>query len=193
VNGEPTENRLALGTKGSVRLTLRAAGRAAHSAYPEEGESAIEAMLDALERVRRVPLPSDPLMGDTTINIGTIAGGTAPNVIPDACTAELHVRTVGDSAPLLTALRDACGPRIDVQVGLAFAPIRLRAFEGFETTVVRYGTDLPFLGEWGERFLLGPGTIRVAHTDHERVSKQELRDGVALYQRLASALLALDA
>ncbi len=192
VNGEPTENRLALGTKGSVRLTLRATGRAAHSAYPEEGASAIEAMLDALERVRRVPLPTDPLMGDTTINIGTITGGNAPNVIPDACAAELHVRTVGDAASLIDQLRTACGPDVSLEVGLAFAPIRLRAVDGFETSVVRYGTDLPFLDTWGERFLLGPGTIRVAHTDHERVAKRELQEGVALYARLARILLERD-
>lgn len=190
VNGEPTENRLALGTKGSVRLTLRASGRAAHSAYPEEGASAIEAMLDTLERVRRLPLPRDPVLGDTTINIGTVSGGTASNVIPDACSAQLHIRTVGEGAPLIDAVRGACGEGVAVEVGLAFEPIRLRSIDGFQTTVVRYGTDLPFLEAWGERYLLGPGSIRVAHTDHERVAKRELLDAVGLYERAARALIA---
>ena len=192
VNGEPTENRLALGTKGSLRITLRASGTAAHSAYPEEGASAIAAMLDALERIRGIPLPRDPILGETTLNIGTIAGGTVPNVIPDACVADLHVRTVADGAGVVNAIRAACGDRVDVDVGLALPPVRLRAVPGFETTVVRYATDLPFLEGWGERFLLGPGSIRVAHTAHERVAKRDLLDGVDLYERLARTLLAGD-
>jgi acetylornithine deacetylase len=192
VNGEPTENRLAVGTKGSLRITLRAAGTAAHSAYPEEGSSAIAAMLDALERIRRIPLPHDPVLGETTLNIGTIAGGTVPNVIPDTCTAELHVRTVSEGGQVADAIRAACDDRVDVDVGLALPPVRLRALPGFETTVVRYATDLPFLEGWGERFLLGPGSIRVAHTAHERVAKRELVDAVGLYERLTRALLAGD-
>jgi acetylornithine deacetylase len=189
VDGEPTENRLALGTKGSIRMTLRATGRAAHGAYPEEGASAIVAMLDALDRVRRLPLPSDPVLGETTVNIGTIAGGTAPNVIPDACTAELHMRTVANGTALVETLRAACGDRVTLEVAFAIAPVRMRALAGFETTVVRYGTDLPFLEPWGERFLLGPGSIRVAHTEHERIAKRDLADGVRLYERIARTLL----
>jgi acetylornithine deacetylase len=189
VDGEPTENLLAVGTKGALRLKLRAVGRAAHSAYPEEGVSAIDAMLDALARIRLLPRPSDPVFGETTLNVGTLTGGTAPNVVADACEADLHVRTVADGADMLAAIRKACGDRVTVEVGLAFDPVRLRTLPGFETTVVRYGTDLPFLETWGERFLLGPGSIRVAHTDHERVSKQDLERGVAAYERLARTLL----
>ncbi len=189
VNGEPTENLLALGTKGILRVELHAGGRAAHSAYPEEGVSAIERMLDTLQRIRRLPLPTDPTLGDCTLNIGTIAGGVRPNVIPDACRVEIALRTVGPTDDLLAALRAACVEGVDLTVALDTPPVRLRALPGFETIVVKFGTDLPWLAPWGERFLIGPGSIRVAHTNHERVSKAELREGVSCYERIAQLLL----
>ncbi|MBI3082332.1 MAG: M20/M25/M40 family metallo-hydrolase, partial [Gemmatimonadetes bacterium] len=149
INGEPTDNRMARGHKGMLRLELRARGRAAHSAYPEEGESAIEPVLDALERVRRLPLPDDPELGGCTLNIGTIAGGTRPNVIPDACRAELLFRTVGANGELLAAVRTAAGERVEVVVAHDAPPVRLRVLPGFEPTLVRFGTDVPWLEAWG--------------------------------------------
>ncbi len=189
VNGEPTENRLALGTKGFLRVELRARGKAAHSAYPEEGLSAIERMLDTLERVRRLPLPADDVLGQCTLNIATIEGGLRPNVVPDRCRAELSFRTVCETAELRSALRSALAEGVDLEVLLEAPPIHLRALPGFETTVVRYGTDLPWLEGWGEKFLIGPGSIRVAHTDHEKVSKSDLLAAVDCYQRIARVLL----
>jgi len=190
VNGEPTDNRMALGTKGLLRLELRARGKAAHSAYPEEGRSAIDMMLDGLERVRRVPLPTDPTLGDCTLNIGTLTGGVRANVIPDDCRAEVAIRTVRDPTGLLAELRSAVGGSAELAVLLDSPPVKLRALPGFETTVVRFGTDLPWLEPWGERFLIGPGSIRVAHTDHECVAKAELLEGTRCYQRIAAALTA---
>jgi acetylornithine deacetylase len=189
VNGEPTDNLLALGTKGMLRLHLSAQGRAAHSAYPEEGRSAVEPMLDALERIRRLPLPSDGVLGECTLNIGTIHGGIRGNVIPDGCTSELVIRTVSDTGDLLAAVRKAAGDAVEVSVALDSPPVRLQALPGFETTVVRFGTDLPWLAPWGERFLIGPGSIRVAHTDHEQVAKEDLREGQRRYERIARMLL----
>ncbi|GBD32236.1 MAG: hypothetical protein KatS3mg081_2027 [Gemmatimonadales bacterium] len=189
VNGEPTENRLALGTKGFLRVELRAGGKAAHSAYPEEGISAIERMLDTLERVRRLPLPSDEVLGECTLNIATIQGGVRPNVIPDRCRAELSFRTVCDTTGLRSALRSVLAEGVELEVLLEAPPVRLRALPGFETTVVRYGTDLPWLEGWGEKFLIGPGSIRVAHTDHEKVSKADLLAAVDCYERIATLLL----
>ncbi len=189
INGEPTDNRMARGHKGMLRVELRARGRAAHSAYPEEGVSAIEPVLDALERIRHLPLPRDPTLGESTLNIGTIAGGVRPNVIPDACRAELLFRTVGDSGELLAAVRRAAGERVELAVAHDAPPVKLRVLPGFEDTVVRFGTDVPWLEPWGERFLMGPGSIKVAHTDHEKVAKRELEEGAALYQRAAMLLL----
>jgi acetylornithine deacetylase len=190
INGEPTDNRMALGHKGMLRIELHARGRAAHSAYPEEGESAIEPVLDALQRIRRLPLPTDPALGDCTLNIGTIAGGIRPNVIPDACRAELMYRTVGANGELLAAVRAAAGQRVEVVLAHDAPPVKLRVLPGFEPTLVRFGTDVPWLEAWGERFLMGPGSIRVAHTDHERVAKRELEEAVGLYERAVDALLA---
>jgi acetylornithine deacetylase len=168
---------------------VQARGRAAHSAYPEEGESAIEPVLDALQRIRRLPLPTDPTLGDCTLNIGTIAGGTRPNVIPDACRAELMFRTVGASGELLSAVRAAAGTRVELAVAHDAPPVKLRVLPGFDPTLVRFGTDVPWLEAWGERFLMGPGSIRVAHTDHERVAKRELEEAVGLYEMAALYLL----
>ncbi len=190
INGEPTENRLAIGQKGSLRVTLSARGRAAHSGYPEEGESAIDTLLDTLTRIRAVPLDTDPLLGRSTLNIGQIRGGVAPNVIPPAASADLLFRTVGDTGALRGAIKDAAGARVEVEMGLEIPPVRSAPVPGWETTVVSYASDLPFLAPWGERYQLGPGTIRLAHTADERIGKQELREGVDRYVRLATTLLA---
>jgi acetylornithine deacetylase len=191
INGEPTENRLSIGQKGSLRVDLQATGRAAHSAYPDEGVSAIAALLDTIERIRRMPLPSDPLLGQSTLNLGLIGGGVAPNVIPPAASAQILIRTVEPTARLKDAIRSLLAPGVtgDFRVDLPFykggaAPA------GWETTVVSYASDLPFLEPWGERYQLGPGTIRVAHTNQEHIRKADLLRGVDLYVRLASDLLA---
>lgn len=191
INGEPTENRLSIGQKGSLRVDLDATGRAAHSAYPDEGISAIGALLDTIERIRRMPLPRDPLLGESTINLGLIRGGVAPNVIPPAASAQLLIRTVEPTDRLKAAIRKLVSPGVSVQF-----PVELpfhkggSAPAGWDTTVVSYASDLPFLSAWGERYQLGPGTIRVAHTSHEHIRKSDLLRGVELYERLASDLLA---
>ena len=191
INGEPTENRLSIGQKGSLRADLQAAGRAAHSAYPDEGVSAIAALLDTIDRIRRMPLPSDPLLGESTLNLGLIGGGVAPNVIAPAASAQILIRTVGPTEPLKKAIRSLLAPGVTVDF-----PVELPCYKGgtappgWETTVVSYASDLPFLELWGERYQLGPGTIRVAHTSQEHIRKADLLRGVDLYVRLASDLLA---
>lgn len=190
INGEPTENRLALGSKGALRYELRAQGRMAHSAYPELGDSAIEKLLDALERVRRLPLPVSEVLGPCTLNIGVISGGRAPNVIPDLAQAELMFRLVGDPDPVRAMVAEACRGLCEPHEVLCIPALRLGAVEGFDTTVVAYTTDIPaFQGAWGEPFLLGPGSIHAAHTLEERVPKKQLAEAVALYRSLAAALL----
>ena len=190
INGEPTENRLCIGQKGSLRCDLEASGRAAHSAYPDEGRSAIEALLDTLDRIRRIPLTVDPLLGPSTLNVGTISGGVAPNVLAPSARAQVLIRTVGPTDELRAALAAAAGPGVRLSVGLEIPAYKGTAPAGWETTVVSYASDLPFYSGWGRRFQLGPGTIRVAHTDEERIRKADLRRGVELYVRLASDLLA---
>jgi acetylornithine deacetylase len=191
INGEPTENRLSIGQKGSLRVDLQATGRAAHSAYPDEGVSAIAALLDTVERIRRMPLPTDSLLGQSTLNLGLIGGGVAPNVIPPAASAQILIRTVEPTGPLKNSIKALLAPgvTVDYRVDLPFykggaAPA------GWETTVVSYASDLPLLEPWGERYQLGPGTIRVAHTSQEHIRKADLLRGVDLYVRLASDLLA---
>jgi len=191
INGEPTENKLALGSKGGLRYELVARGRMAHSAYPELGDSAINKLLDALNAIRKVELPVDDVLGPSTLNIGTIRGGRAPNVIPDEARAEIFIRLVGDSDGTRKALEEAVGDKVELNFVLEIPAIRLAAVEGLPTTVVAYTTDIPaFLGAWGKPLLLGPGTIHVAHTLDERVPKQELLDAVEIYQKMVIQLQA---
>jgi acetylornithine deacetylase len=191
INGEPTENRLSIGQKGSLRVDLKASGRAGHSAYPDDGVSAIAALLDTIERIRKLPLPSDPLLGQSTLNLGLIAGGVAPNVISPSASAQILIRIVEPTAPLKVAIREVLAPGVSAEF-----PVELPFYKGgtapagWDTTVVSYASDLPFLEAWGERYQLGPGTIRVAHTSHEHIRKADLLRGVDLYTRLASDLLA---
>jgi acetylornithine deacetylase len=190
INGEPTENRLSIGQKGSLRVDLESTGRAAHSAYPDEGVSAIAALLDSIERIRRMTLPSDPLLGPSTLNLGLLNGGVAPNVIPPSASAQLLIRTVGPTQALKAQIHSLLAPGVT-----AAFPVELPFYKGgsapagWETTVVSYASDLPFLEAWGERYQLGPGTIRVAHTENEHILKADLLRGVELYVRLASDLL----
>jgi acetylornithine deacetylase len=189
INGEPTENKLALGSKGALRYEVYAAGKMAHSAYPELGDSAIDKLLDALQDVRRIPLPVDDLLGPSTLNIGTINGGRAPNVVPDEAKAEILIRLVGDSTATKAALEKAVAGRAELREVLEIPAVRLGAIDGIATTVVAYTTDIPaFGGQWGTPFLLGPGTIHVAHTLEERVPKQQLLEAVEIYQRMVSQL-----
>jgi acetylornithine deacetylase len=190
INGEPTENRLALGSKGALRYEIVARGRMAHSAYPELGESAIEKLLNALERIRRVSLPSDPLFGASTLNIGTIEGGRAPNVIPDEARAEILIRVVDDASALRKSIEAAARPDAEAKEILLIPPVRLHSVDGFATSVVAFTTDIPaFGGAWGKPFLLGPGSIHVAHTTEERIGKKELLEAVGLYRKLVERLL----
>lgn len=192
INGEPTENRLVVAQKGALRVTLEAAGRASHSGYPELGDSAIDRLLDALERIRRIPLPEAPVFGPSTLNIGTIQGGAAPNVLAPSARAELLVRLVGDSGPLREAIRVAAGEGVSVEFPLEIPPHRAPSLPGWPEMAVAYSSDLPFFGAWGTGYQLGPGSIHVAHTEREQLRKQDLLEGVSLYQQLATTLLAGD-
>lgn len=191
INGEPTSNRLALGSKGALRYEVVAKGRMAHSAYPELGESAIEKLLDALAAMRRIALPKDEILGPSTMNIGTITGGRAPNVIPDHAKAEIMIRLVGDPDSTRAAVTAACAGLADANEVLCIPAIHLESVPGIPTTVVAYTTDIPaFGGKWGKPLLMGPGTIHVAHTSEERVPKKELVEAIDLYAHMVSSLLA---
>ncbi len=189
--GEPTENKIAAGSKGTLRYEIIATGRMAHSAYPHLGESAIEKLLDVLQDIRRIEMPSDPLLGSSTLNIGTIEGGRAPNVIPDRARAEILIRLVGDSVPLRAAVAHAVGNRAEAREAVNVPPVLLETLEGFPKTIAAFTTDIPsFAGSWGTPLLIGPGSIHVAHTLDERVPKRELLDAVEIYIQMVKSLLA---
>lgn len=189
VDGEPTENKLAIGSKGSLRAEIIARGKAAHSAYPEMGESAILKLLDLLEQVRQMKFDPDPLLGETTCNIGILEGGTKANIIPDRARAEIMFRSVVPLERIKTRLEAIVAGRAEICYAFEVPIVLMNVVDGFETTVVSFTSDVPFLTHWGRPYLLGPGSILDAHTDHERISKKQLLEGVDLYVRLASNLL----
>ena len=189
INGEPTDNRLALASKGALRVELRAKGRMAHSAYPELGESAIDKLVGALNDVLAMPLPVEPEIGPSTLNIGLIEGGRAPNVIADKAEAHLLVRLVGPADETKQAIVKTVGERADVSFSLELPFVRMRKVGNLPTMVAKFTTDIPSLTAWGEPFLLGPGSIHVAHTPNEKINKKELLEAVDLYVQLAEDLV----
>ena len=188
INGEPTENKLVLGSKGNLRLDLRAKGKMAHSAYPHLGESAIDKLVDVLVDLRRVPLPHDPLLGPATLNVGVIAGGRAPNVVPDHASAQIVIRTVNGSDEIRRNITEVVGGRCELEFVRDTPPLHMEKLDGYETDVVAFTTDLPSLTRWGRPVLLGPGSITMAHTEHESVRKADLVQAVELYCRLVKEL-----
>jgi acetylornithine deacetylase len=189
VNGEPTDNRLGLATRGTLRLRLRASGRAAHSSFPELGESAIDTLIDALVALRGIALPSDPVLGATHYTVGLISGGVAPNVVSPSADAEVLFRTVSDAALVRQAIVPLEGS-VSIDQIIEVPPVRMATVEGFDTAVFPYTTDIPFLTRWGQPLLFGPGSIHVAHTDEEYVEIRELEAAVDGYVSIARGLLA---
>jgi acetylornithine deacetylase len=189
INGEPTDNRLALASKGALRVEIRAKGKMAHSAYPELGDSAIDKLIEALHEVLAMPLPIEPEIGPSTLNIGLLEGGRAPNVIADQAAAHLLIRLVGPSDVIRESLLKAVGNRADVNFSLDLPFVRMRKVGDLPTMVAKFTTDIPSLDKWGEPFLLGPGSIHVAHTPNEKIAKKELLEAVDLYYNLATSLV----
>jgi len=184
INGEPTESRLALGTKGAVRMTVRTSGVAAHSAYPHRGVSATMRLVRLLSELETIELPTDPLLGETTVNIGMLSGGIADNVIAPSAEARIMARLVGPADDVVAAVTRWVGDRGTVDVGASIPAMRLATIPGIETAVVAFATDIPALTRWGTPYLFGPGSIEVSHSDHEFVDIAELRRAVGTYETL---------
>jgi acetylornithine deacetylase len=189
INGEPTDNDLAIGSKGTFRLNIKTTGKAAHSAYPEEGDSAIEKLLDILDDIRHTKFPNDEFFGETTVNIGTIEGGAALNVIPPSAEAGLAIRLTTKKQVIEDALRSVVRDRGEIEILSYSEPVRMLEVDGFDKKVVRFTTDIPHMPNWGQPLLIGPGSILVAHTKDEFVLKKDLETAVSLYVDLARSLL----
>jgi acetylornithine deacetylase len=189
INGEPTDNRLALASKGALRAAFKSTGKMAHSAYPELGESAVHKLVEVLGKLLAMPLPELEGIGPSTLNIGQIHGGHAPNVIADQAEAQVLVRTVTDSMPVRAQLTEIAGALAEVEFTLDTPFMRFRAVEGLPTMIAKFSTDIPQLSNWGEPLLLGPGSIHVAHTPFEKLAKKELLEAVELYIKVAKQLL----
>ena len=192
VNGEPTEGTLALGTKGAMRFLLRTAGEAAHSAYPHLGRSAIRDLVLLLAELDAIEMPTDELLGHTTINIGKVSGGVADNVLAPSAEARLMVRLVGDADEVWRRLVHWVGDRAAIERGIEIPAVRLGTLAGFATSVVAFATDIPAMPSWGTPYLYGPGSIHVAHRDDEHVLVRELHAAVDAYERIVAMLHAVE-
>jgi len=190
VNGEPTESKLASGAKGSLRVTVRTRGREAHSAYPHLGQSAIEPLLALLPTLGELPLPSDPVLGETTVNIGVIRGGTAANIIAAHAEAEMMIRLVSELEPMKQMVLGWAKGHAEVEFGSYIPAQHFHTVPGFDTAPMAYTSDIPLLSRWGTPLMFGPGSIHVAHTPDEYVDINELRASVDAYERIARHLLA---
>jgi acetylornithine deacetylase len=190
VNGEPTENHIALASKGTLRVEVTARGKMAHSAYPHLGDSAIDKLIPALSRLHAMPLPSDPQVGPCTLNIGLIEGGRAPNVIPDYAHADLLYRLIGPTDELRQQISATAGNQVEVTFPLELPFLRFRTIDGMPTMIAAFTTDIPKLTKWGEPLLIGPGSIHVAHTEGEYIEKRQLHEAIDLYSKIAIQLQA---
>ena len=188
INGEPTDNKLATGTKGSIQTTIRTEGRAAHSAYPEQGDSAIDKLLNVLADIRDISWPQDSVFGETTCNIGVLGGGTRANVIASEAHATLHIRLAKEARLIQALLEDRIGERAAIDYKSLHDPLRLLTIDGFDQMLARFTTDIPYLSNWGRPLLIGPGSILVAHTDTEKIRKTDLAAAVDLYVELVKSL-----
>jgi acetylornithine deacetylase len=190
INGEPTTSRLAIGAKGSLRVTLRTRGKESHSAYPHLGQSAIKPMLELLPTLEKLPFPRDERLGEMTVNIGVLRGGTEANIVPGECEAQLMFRLIGPVEPVKGMIEKWVAGRAEITYG-SYIPAQLfHTIPGFETMAVAYTSDIPLLDRWGKPLLFGPGSIHVAHTPDEHISVSELRSSVNAYERLVRELLA---
>lgn len=188
INGEPTESKLALGSKGALRAVLKSHGRAAHSAYPEMGESAIDKLVVVLSDLRQTDLPKDETLGATTMNTGVIKGGVAANIIPAEAEAELMFRIVKSADDVKRMIEERIADRVEVEYTFSCDPVFTERLEGFETSAVAFTTDIPLLTNWGRPLLFGPGSILDAHTANEKISKRELADAVDVYTEMVRRL-----
>jgi acetylornithine deacetylase len=189
VNGEPTESKLASGCKGSLRVMVRTRGRAAHSAYAHLGESAITPMITMLPELDTLELPTDEVLGQTTLNIGTLRAGTEANIVPAAAEAELMFRLVTDPAPVKAQIERWASGRAELEYGSYIPAQHFHTIEGFEVAPVAYTSDIPLLGRWGTPLLFGPGSIHVAHTPDEFIDVGELRAAVGAYETIVRSVL----
>lgn len=191
VVGEPTENRMASGHKGGLKVRLHAKGKAAHSAYPHLGDSAIERLLDALAEIRTAKWGRSEALGEATVNIGTIAGGLAANVLAPKAEAEVFVRVIGSAASARDALDEIVSrhPAVGYDLISQSDAVVCETRPGFEVAPVSFGTDIKSLRAFGKPLLLGPGSIHDAHTSSEKIGKREAAEAVLYYQRLVRELL----
>ena len=187
--GEPTENKLIKAQKGNMLAEVEFFGKAFHSGYPEHGDNAIQRMVDFVNALNALEFPVDPVLGETTYNIGNLSADNARNIVSDHVSMKIFFRTTFLTHEILI---EKVLSIIDENTKIEFAygdpPIEFHTIEGFETGVVSYGSDAPELTNLGKPLLYGPGSIFNAHTDNEHITIPEIEKAVEdlldIYEKL---------
>ncbi len=188
--GEPTRNHLAVGQKGILKGTLCCTGKAGHSAFPEVGFSAVHKLVGALDGLLAHQWPTDPELGATTLNVGTIQGGVAANVFAPQAEAQILMRATHSVDDLLATTQRIVGDRGEFRVDARNEPTRLLAWaDRFATDVVPFNTDAPYINHIAPVILVGPGDIRTAHSPDEHITPAAISEGIELYRTIAAGLL----
>ena len=188
--GEPTESKFARASKGAFTCTVRFEGIAAHSAYPERGDSAIAKLVAAVDAINKTNWGTHDILGKATVNVGVVRGGQKPNIVPAEAEAEMIFRTVGEPEEVrakLEVLVERFGGRI--VRGLGNPPQFMTVPPEAEAVVVAFNTDVPHLKSLGKPLLYGPGSILDAHGAKERIAKRDLLAAVDVYRDLVMQLL----
>lgn len=189
VGGEPTQLQLVRAMKGSVVFRLDCHGKAAHSAYPHMGHSALHQLVSDVQRLLGVAWPCHTKLGDTTLNVGLLQGGCAVNVLAPHAQARGIVRCSVPAQQVVELLRARLSPTTQLELESVSDPLQLHCPPDFASCVVSFGSDMPYLQKLGTPLLVGPGCIHDAHTDHEFVQVQHLYQAVELYKKIFKCLL----
>lgn len=208
VIGEPTNNSVAVAHKGVLWLRLVSVGRAAHGSMPHLGKNAIQMMLSAVSQLDHISFDVVPhaLLGKPTLNIGTIAGGAATNIVADRCEVTLDVRLVPglNASDAIEAIKASLGPEIAVEITLALDAVETDPEDGWIKSVLRrvnelgvaapdpisvsYFTDASVLQpalNFPPVAIVGPGNPALAHQVDESCSIEEIWRSSQLFEGLA--------
>lgn len=193
IDGEPTDGLLCTAMKGVLAFDLVVKGKAGHSAYPAAGHSATHQLIDDLHRLQHASWPTTSF-GETTLNVGVMNGGVAPNVIAADASARIMMRPTIHPDEILEQVRALLTDSTALSVLTKAAPIELYTVAGEPTCVVAFGSDVPHLmpvlgPRAGRPMLFGPGSILDAHTSHEQVAIDDLVAAAAAYERMCVRLL----
>ena len=215
--GEPTDNCMASAAKGTKSFEVSFTGKACHSGYPENGQSAIGFFNDFMNALRSIVFPNDEILGDTTWNVGKLISDNPQNILSDRLTCRVYFRTTFESDEMVcNIMKNIAGPEAKLRFGRrkvqdgsdilakevapwqkamtvkAFGgdtPSRFEVLPGFPSKPVAFGSDAPQLKRFKNKILCGPGSILVAHRPEEHILLKEIEQAISNYIRIYTEIM----